>query len=194
MARAFVITGPSGVGKGSLIAELRRRIPELELSVSATTRPPRRGERDGVDYHFLGEEEFDRRIRSGDFLEWAAYSGHRYGTLWSEVERCIEQGRSVVLEIEVQGARAARKRLNEVFAIFIRPPSPEALRERLVARGTDAPEAIESRLAVAEQELEAESEFPRCVTNDDFGAAAAELTDIVRGVLGDEGAVNSEFS
>src|SRR6478752_5364784 len=103
MAKVFVITGPSGVGKGTLIGELLRRVPDLELSISATTREPRQGEEDGRDYHFLPPPEFDRRVDAKDFLEFATYSGNRYGTLRSEVQRRLEQGRSVVLEIEVQG-------------------------------------------------------------------------------------------
>jgi guanylate kinase len=111
VAKVFVITGPSGVGKGTLIRGLRERVPELELSVSATTRGPRPGEFDGVDYHFLTPEEFDRRVRSGDFVEHAKYSGNRYGTLRSELERTLRDGIPVVLEIEVQGARQVREAL-----------------------------------------------------------------------------------
>ncbi len=136
-----MITGPSGVGKGTLIRGLRERLPELALSVSATTRPPRAGERDGVDYHFLTDEEFERRVRTGDFVEHASYSGNRYGTLRSELERCLAQGIPVVLEIEVQGARQVRDAMPEATQIFIAPPSEDALRARLVGRGTDDPRA-----------------------------------------------------
>ena len=124
VSRVFVITGPSGVGKGTLIAELLRRVPGLELSVSATTREPRDGEEDGRDYHFLAHEEFDRRARAGEFLEHATYSGNRYGTLRSEVERRVAIGRSVVLEIEVQGARQVRAAMPESVQVFIAPPDP----------------------------------------------------------------------
>ena len=110
VSKVFVITGPSGVGKGTLISRLLERVPELELSVSATTRSPRHGEVDGRDYHFLDPEEFERRVANGDFLEHATYSGHRYGTLRSEVEKCLQAGKSVVLEIELQGARQVRRR------------------------------------------------------------------------------------
>src|SRR6266480_5241170 len=151
--RLFVITGPSGVGKGTLIRRLLERMPELELSVSATTRPPRPGERDGVDYHFLTEEEFDRMVHDGRLLEHATYSGNRYGTPRSEVEPRLAAGRSVVLEIEVQGARQVREAMPEAVQVFIAPPSPAALRERLEGRGTDRPEAIARRLAAAEEEL-----------------------------------------
>ncbi len=124
VGKVFVITGPSGVGKGTLIERLLERIPELELSVSATTRAPRPGEIDGRDYHFLTPEEFDRRVGAADFLEHATYSGNRYGTLREEVERRLAEGRSVVLEIEVQGARQVREAMPEAVQIFIAPPSP----------------------------------------------------------------------
>ena len=178
--RVFVITGPSGVGKGTLIKRLRERIPELELSVSATTRPPREGEVDGRDYHFLSPEEFDRRAQRGDFLEYATFSGNRYGTLRTEVERTLAEGTSVVLEIEVQGARQVRAAMgDEAVLIFIAPPDPAVLRERLVNRGTDSPEAIERRLETAKQELEAAQEFKHVVVNEDLDRAAEQLIAIV---------------
>jgi guanylate kinase len=179
----FVITGPSGVGKGSLIARLRDGIPSLELSVSATTREPRSGETDGVEYHFLGPEEFDRRVAAGEFLEHADYSGNRYGTLRSEVEHRVGAGHPVVLEIEVQGARQIRDTMPEAVQVFITPPELASLRSRLEGRGTDQPEAIEARLAVARQELEARDEFPHQVVNDDLDRAAGELEAIVRAKL-----------
>ena len=180
MAKVFVITGPSGVGKGTLIEKLLERIPELELSVSATTREPRPGEEDGRDYHFLSEAEFERRVEAGDFLEHATYSGNRYGTLREAVESRLAEGRSVVLEIEVQGARQVRAAMPEAVLIFIAPPDPAALRRRLEGRGTDTPEAIERRLRTAELELEARVEFPHVIVNDDVQKAASELEKLVR--------------
>lgn len=184
MAKVFVITGPSGVGKGTLISTLLERVPGLELSVSATTREPREGERDGRDYHFLTAEEFDERIEREDFLEFATYSGNRYGTLRSEVRKRLDAGQSVVLEIEVQGARQVRAAMRESIQVFIAPPDPAILRERLESRGADTAAAIDARLEVAEQELAAQGEFAHCVVNADLDSAAADLEGIVRAELG----------
>ena len=184
MAKVFVITGPSGVGKGTLISRLLGRVPNLELSVSATTREPREGEVDGRDYHFLARDEFDRRVEAEDFLEFATYSGNRYGTLRSEVRKRLDAGHSVVLEIEVQGARQVRAAMRESVQVFIAPPDPSVLRRRLESRGADSAEAIDSRLEVAEQELAAQDEFDYRIVNDDLKKAATELEEIVRGELG----------
>ena len=178
-----MITGPSGVGKGTLIRGLLERVPNLELSVSATTRPARPGEREGVHYHFLTPEEFDARVKAGDFLEHAGYAGNRYGTLRSEVQRRLDAGAPVVLEIEVQGARQVRAAMPEAVAVFIAPPSREALRTRLVGRGTDHAEEIDARMATAERELEAQPEFAHVVVNDRLEEATTELAAIVRSVL-----------
>jgi guanylate kinase len=184
MSKVFVITGPSGVGKGTLISKLLERVPNLTLSVSATTREPREGEVDGREYHFLSPEEFERRMDADDFLEFATYSGNRYGTLRSEVERCVAAGHSVVLEIEVQGAQQVRAAMPESVQIFIAPPDPSHLRRRLEGRGTDSPDAIDSRLETAELELAVQGDFDHRVVNDDLDRAAAELEEIVRAEAG----------
>ena len=181
--KVFVITGPSGVGKGTLISGLLEESPGLEMSVSATTREPRAGERDGREYHFLSPEEFQQRIDRGDFLEHAAYSGNQYGTLRSEVEARLAAGTSVVLEIELQGARQIRESMPEAVQIFIAPPDPDSLRIRLEGRGTDEPEAISERLRTAEVELAAQGEFPNVIVNDDVQTACEELIALVQGHL-----------
>jgi guanylate kinase len=170
-----VITGPSGVGKGTLIKGLLERVSGLELSVSATTRPPRPGEVDGRDYHFLSEDEFEERVRAGDFVEHAVYAGNRYGTLRSELER---PARGIVLEIDLQGARQVREALPEAVQVFVAPPSLDTLRERLEQRASDSPEQIRDRLAVAPEELAAREEFGHVVVNDDLERALSELADL----------------
>jgi len=182
-AKVFVITGPSGVGKGTLIRGLLARAPELGLSVSATTRAPRPGEQDGVDYHFLTPEEFDRHVDAGEFVEHATYSGNRYGTLRSELDRRLRAGAGVVLEIEVQGARQVRRAMPDAVAVFIAPPSREALRARLVGRGTDSAEQVDARLRTAERELESQPEFRHVVVNDRLEEATDALVSIVRGEM-----------
>jgi guanylate kinase len=183
LARVFVITGPSGVGKGTLIRTLLERIPDLELSVSATTRAPRLGEEDGVAYHFLDDDEFARRVEAGDFVEHASYSGRHYGTLRSELERRTAGGAPVVLEIEVQGARQIARSMPEAVRIFVAPPSEEALRTRLIGRGTDDAEQVEARLQMAREELRAQREFPHVVINDRLEDAVAALEEVVRAAL-----------
>jgi guanylate kinase len=183
VARVFVITGPSGVGKGTLIRGLRERLPKLELSVSATTRAPRPGEKDGVDYHFLSREDFDRRVAEGDFVEHADYAGRSYGTLRSELEGRVRSGVPVVLEIEVQGARQVRQAMPEAVQVFIAPPTVAALRTRLVGRGTDDAEEVARRLSVAEEELTAQPEFGHVVVNDRLDEALDRLTSIIEGSL-----------
>src|SRR5579863_847984 len=178
MATVFVITGPSGVGKGTLIGALRERHPEPGLSVSATTRAPRAGEHDGVDYHFLSESDFDRRLLDSEFIEHATYAGHRYGTLRAELERRARGNAPVVLEIEVEGARQVRAAMPGAVQIFIAPGTWEQLEERLRRRGTDDEAALEERLAIARTELAAREEFTHVVVNDELRSAVEDLDGI----------------
>jgi guanylate kinase len=177
----LVVTGPSGVGKGTLIRRLLEMRPDYRLSVSATTRAPRQGEEEGRDYHFLTEQEFERRLAAGDFLEHALYAGNYYGTLKQEVDRAPG---NLVLEIEVEGARQVKQRLPEATQVFIAPPSDETLRQRLEGRKTDTPEAIERRLARAKEELAARAEFKRVIVNDDLDRAVHELADLAATIEG----------
>lgn len=171
-----MVTGPSGVGKGTLTRGLLRRVPGLALSVSATTRGPRPGEVDGRDYYFLTPEEFRLRLSRGEFLESASYAGNCYGTLYSELDRAVD---GLVLEIEIEGARRVRSLLSDVLAVFIAPPSLEALEERLVGRGLDSQQQIEDRLEVARAELQAREEFSHVIINDRIDEATAELVSLV---------------
>jgi guanylate kinase len=152
------------------------RVPGLQLAVSATTRQPREGEVNGRDYHFLSEEDFDRRVAAGEFVEHAVYAGNRYGTLRSELAR---PARGIVLEIDVQGARQVRETLPEATRIFIEPPSFDDLARRLARRGSDSPAEIVRRLEAAREELAAAEEFDHRVVNDDLERALGELTDLV---------------
>ena len=172
----LVITGPSGVGKGTLIKGLLERLPGLQLAVSATTREPREGEMNGRDYHFLSPEDFDRRVAAGEFVEHAEYAGNRYGTLRSELAR---PARCIVLEIDVQGARQVRETLPEAMLIFIEPPSFEDLARRLARRGADSREQIDRRLEAAREELDARDDFDHRIVNDDLERASRELTELV---------------
>ena len=153
--------------------------------MSATTRRPRPGETHGQDYWFLSDEEFEDKVRAGDFVEHAEYSGRRYGTLRSELQTRGSAGRPVLLEIEVQGARQVREALPETVQVFIAPPSRDALRARLIGRGTDDPEQVARRLDTAERELEAQGEFTHVVVNDRLEDAVAELEAIVRASMSD---------
>ena len=163
------------MGKGTLIKGLLERAPGLQLAVSATTRGPREREVNGVDYHFLSGDDFDRRVARGEFLEHAEYAGNRYGTLKSELSR---PARGIVLEIDVQGARQVRESLPEAVLIFIEPPSFEDLERRLATRASDQPEQIERRLAAAREEIAAAGEFDHRIVNDDLQRALQELDDL----------------
>ena len=179
----FVITGTSGEGKSTLARELVQRMPELALAVSATTRPRRRGEEEGRDYWFVSEEEFDRRLAGGDFLEWVELPwgpGYRSGTLWSELDRIRDLGRAPLLEIETGGALAVQERIPEAVTIFVTAPSREVLESRLRARATESAGEIEQRINIAERQLELGHRFQRRIVNDDLGRALAELEGLVR--------------
>jgi guanylate kinase len=177
--RVIVVSGPSGAGKGTLIQRILPRFPRLTVAVSATTRPMRPGEMHGRDYYFLAPEEFEYRVRTGDFLEHVTYADNRYGTLRSEVQRILEDGRSVILEIELRGARAVRAALPDAVAVFIQPPSLEELGRRLRERATERDHEIRARLRESVAELDAISEFDHVVVNRDVAEAADELARIV---------------
>lgn len=175
----YVISAPSGAGKTSLVAAMLERDSRLEVSVSHTTRPRREGERDGVNYHFVSRETFEAMISRDEFLEHASVFGNYYGTSQVWVEQTLRQGRDVILEIDWQGAAQVRRLQPDCVGIFIVPPSPEVLRERLSGRGTDAPEVVERRLKEAAEECRHALEFDYLVVNDDFNVALSELLAIV---------------
>ena len=174
-ARLVVISGPGGVGKGTVVRALRSAHPDLAVSVSATTRAPRSGEVDGREYHFLTPEAFGDLVSADGFLEWAEFADNRYGTPWSSIEQPLAAGRTVVLEIEIQGAMQVRERFPDATLIFLAPPSGEALVDRLLGRGTDDSERIQQRLALAERELAAASAFDAVVVNDTVDRAVHEI-------------------
>lgn len=173
--RLYVVSGPSGVGKGTVLARLKSSYPRIWGSVSATTRTPREGERDGIDYFFLDREEFEREVDEGGFLEWAEYAGNLYGTPLERVRERIEQGYDVILEIEVQGALQVKEKMPECRLVFIEPPSFEELENRLRSRGTEDEETITRRLKTAELELEKKMEYDIQLVNDDIDRAVSEL-------------------
>ncbi len=174
-----VLSGPGGVGKGTMIAALRDRLPDWTVSVSATTRAPRPGERDGVDYHFVSDAEFDRLIAEGELLEWASFGGHRYGTLWRGVREPLAADRCVLLELEIRGALAVRKEFPDAALIFLHPPNFDTLSARLRRRGADDDRRVAERLALAEWELAQADAFDHHVVNDDLEAAAAQIVRIL---------------
>ncbi|GAA3286113.1 guanylate kinase [Nesterenkonia halophila] len=175
-----VLAGPTSVGKSTMSRHIRENHPEVTFSVSATTRAPRPGEVDGVDYHFLSPEEFDRLIEADELLEWATVHGaHRYGTLRSTVQEGLDAGRSVLLEIDLQGARQVRRTMPDAQFVFLTPPSWEEMVSRLTGRGTESEEEQRRRLETARMELAAESEFDVTVVNDELERAAAELLSLM---------------
>jgi guanylate kinase len=175
IGQLIIITGPSGVGKGTLVRALLARHRDLHLSVSATTRPPRPGEIDGKDYYFMSKDQFEAQIQAGEFLEWAEYAGNYYGTPRSKVEAQIQQGKTVILEIEVVGARAVKQRVPTALRVFILPPCVSELERRLRSRGQDAEAAIARRLERAQAEIAASHEFDRQIVNDDLEIALQQL-------------------
>ncbi|MCC3293294.1 guanylate kinase [Arthrobacter sp. zg-Y411] len=178
--RLTVLAGPTAVGKGTVSTYIRDNYPEVWLSVSATTRAPRPGEEDGVHYFFVSAEEFDSMIEQDQMLEWAVVHGrNRYGTLRRTVEAAMAEGRSVLLEIDLQGARQVKKSMPEANFVFLAPPTWDEMVRRLVGRATETPEEQQQRLETAKLELAAESEFDHTVINDDVQRAAAELVSLM---------------
>ncbi len=175
-----MVSGPSGAGKGTLIRGVLEQVPALAVAVSSTTRAKRPGEIDGREYHFMSRAEFARLVDQDAFLEHAEFAGNRYGTLGSELDRIVSGGRSVILEIELQGARNVRALRPDSISIFITPPSLEELGRRLRERATDADEEIAERLEVARGEMGAEAEFDHRILNDDASRATHELVEIIR--------------
>jgi guanylate kinase len=175
----LILSSPSGAGKTTITKALLAARDDLGFSVSATTRAPRPGEQDGVDYHFLSQEEFERRRTAGAFLEWAEYGGHLYGTLASEVNQTQAQGRHVILDIEVRGARQIWERRSDVVSIFVLPPSVDELVNRLGGRGTDQPKDLAERLLRAVDELDEAQHYDYLVVNDDRTQAVAEVAAII---------------
>ena len=181
--RLIVVSGPSGAGKSTLIQAALAAIPELAYSVSATTRPPRDGEVDGRDYVFLSRKEFERWIEEGEFLEWAEYSGNLYGTPERKVEETIQGGRSVILEIELQGARMVHDKRPEASMVFVRAPSLEETRRRLEGRATETSDAVEARMTTAVTEVSARKEFDYEVVNGEREQARRDMIDMLNKIV-----------
>jgi guanylate kinase len=181
-SRLTVLSGPSGVGKGTVVAAIRRSYPHIWVSVSCTTRPPRPGERDGVEYRFVSRDEFARLVAAGELLEHAEFAGNLYGTPRQPVLGHLEAGTPALLEIELQGARQVRAAMPDAYLVFLAPPSWGELERRLSGRGTESTAVIHERLDRARVEMAADSEFDAVVVNDDVGRAAAELVGLIEAV------------
>ena len=175
----LVLSSPSGGGKTSITKQLLQARDDLGYSVSATTRPMRPGERDGVDYHFIARDEFERRRDAGEFLEWASYAGELYGTLQSEINRILSKGRNAVLDVEIEGARQIRARFPNSLHLFVLPPSAEVLLERLIGRDTEPASVIQERIARAADELAAVSEYDYAIVNENLVIAVAQVAAIL---------------
>ena len=178
-ATAFVVTSPSGGGKTTICRRLLERDGKLRFSISSTSRPPRPGERDGVDYFFVSEEEFEEGIERGRFLEWAIVHGHRYGTDRAATEELLEGGHDVLLDIDIQGADSVREAIPDCVRVFILPPSREAMTRRLRDRATDGEEALERRIGIAAEEMSRARDFDFAVVNDDLETAVGEVGAII---------------
>ena len=184
--KVIVIVAPSGAGKTTIAQRLLREYPRVQFSVSATTREPRKGEKDGEDYYFLSEEEFDQKIKNEEFLEWEHYSGNRYGTLRSEVDKLVESGYFPLLDLEVKGAKNVKHIYgSEAISIFIQPPSMAELKRRLTKRGTEKTKTVENRLEEARQEMKSAKDFDYLVVNDDLDIAYNEVKAIIEPFITD---------
>ena len=179
--KLVVISGPSGTGKSTVCRMLAEVDANIRISVSATTRPPRKNEKNGRDYHFIERDEFERKVRNGEFVEHAEYAGHLYGTLKSEVDRAIAEGKILVMDIDVQGGEQVKKAYPDAITIFLEPPSFDELLRRLNLRNTDSPEAKRQRIEIAKREMARRQEYRHQVVNDDLNEAVKQIHGIIVG-------------